>query len=278
MAEPSRARRLLAAELKALRTMRGLSQHAVGNLPQARVWRIEHPDEAPRTVPTRGDVEAWLAITNATNEQQERVLVLLEAAHNETRPWAELAGDDQHLQGGAGDRDQEARLVRLYQPVMVPGLLQTAEYARLVLEQTDPAGERDLASALRGRIDRQQVLYEPGHGFEFLLAEAALRWSPGAGVMAAQLDRLVSLATLASVELRVLPDRRMGVPGWHGFVWRQPSGEGEAPYVTAELVHGGPTVTEPGLVKLYELVWDQLWAAAVVGDEAVALIRGAARG
>ena len=90
--------------------------------------------------------------------------------------------------------------------------------------------------------------------------------------MPAQLDRLVSLSTLAAVELRVLPDDRVGTPGWHAFAWRQPA-DGTEPYVTTELVHGGQVVSELAAVKLYELVWDQLWSAALAGDDALVLVR-----
>ncbi len=272
VAEPSRVRQQLAAELRALRTLRKLTQREIGpdkdhRLPQARVWRIERAETLPRLA----DVTMWLDATDATHEQRNRVVALLEAAHKETRPWPEMAGEERHLQRRAADRDVGARLIRAYSQMM-PGLLQTAEYARLVIAQTDPASHLDHAAALAARMERQRVLYEEGRQFQFLIAEHALRWSPGPGVMPVQLDRLVSLSTLAAVELRVLPDDRVGTPGWHAFVWRQPA-DGAEPYVTTELVHGGQVVSEPAAVKLYESVWDQLWSAALAGDDALALVR-----
>jgi Domain of unknown function (DUF5753) len=59
----------------------------------------------------------------------------------------------------------EARSVRLwnFQPVVVPGLLQTAEYARRVLALVDVSGQRDVAAAA-ARLERQAVLYDEGAG------------------------------------------------------------------------------------------------------------------
>jgi transcriptional regulator with XRE-family HTH domain len=154
----------------------------------------------------------------------------------------------------------------------LPGLLQTAEYARLVIEQTDPDSERDTPAALAARIQRQQILFESGRRFEFLIGDAALLWEPGPGVMDAQRDRLLSLATLPSVEIAVLPARRTGTPAWHGFIQFQ-DGDGSS-CVTTELVHGGQEITEPDAVRRYVALWDRLWKAAATGSDATDLIRG----
>jgi transcriptional regulator with XRE-family HTH domain len=266
-------RRQLGAELRKLRSLAGLSQrHIVEALhsSQAAVSRMERGE----ALPTRDQVLGWLRACGVADDQdvRDRVLALVEAAHGETRPWGDmLAGDEQHLQGIARERETSAVLIRHCQLTWLPGLLQTAEYARLVLEQTDPDSERDAAAALAARIQRQQILFEKGRRFEFLIAEAALLWAPEPDVMAAQRDRLLSLATLPNVEIAVLPVRRSGAPAWHSFVVYQ-AADGSV-LVTTELVHGGQEITDPELVRPYLTWWDRLWNAALVGDEAVELIR-----
>jgi hypothetical protein len=94
--------------------------------------------------------------------------------------------------------------------------------------------------------------------------------------MLGQLDRLTSMATLASVEIRVLPDRREAAPTWHGFDYREPA-DGSPPYVTLELLHAPVVVEAPEDVELYRQLWSQLWDAAAYGDDALALIREASR-
>jgi hypothetical protein len=103
-----------------------------------------------------------------------------------------------------------------------------------------------------------------------------LRWPVGgAEVLAAQRDRLVSLARLRSVELAVVPAIATVVVPWHNFVvWDTVDG---TRYVTTELFHGAQEMTDPESVALYVEVWERLWNTAVVGDAAVELIRQAAQ-
>lgn len=271
MAEPTRLRRQLGAELRAARTLADRTQYdlaAAVEVSQATVVRIEQG----RALLPREGVTRWLDACAAADDVRERVLVLTATAHSETWSWDEpLGGGVSHLQGIAQDRDANARLVRSYHHEWIPGLLQTAAYARNLLPLVDATGRMDHAAAAAARMSGQQVLYQPGHRFEFLIAENALRWSPGEGVMVGQRGHLMALAGLESVEMRILPARRIGAPGWNGFVLRTPK-DGEM-YVTTELLHGGQVITDPDSVALYEALWQQLWEAAVVGDDAVELIR-----
>lgn len=222
------------------------------------------------------EVTRWLDAAEADADVRERVSALAEAALGETRPWRDLVGGEvPHLQGDAAARESAAESVRNFQPTLVPGLLQTAEYARQVLRISDIAGQFDQAAALTARLDRQSVLHEEGRRFAFLLGERALRWSPAPGALAAQLDRLVSLATLDTVAIGVLPDARVvGRAPWHNFaIWSSP----DAPdYVMTELVHGVQEIHDPETVALYVTLWDELWSAAATGSDALELVRAAA--
>jgi transcriptional regulator with XRE-family HTH domain len=271
----SRIRAQLGKELRAVRTLAGLSQRALhsrlGETPsQVTLSRVENGT----AVPDRDLVTRWLTACAATDEVRERVAAQLDAAHNETRAWADMLGDDTHLQGVARICDEDASLIRNCQMAWIPGLLQTAEYARLLAPLVDPLDRFDHAAMVADRMKRQQILYGTGRTFEFLIAEAALLWAPGEAVMPAQLDRLVSAATLSTVQLRILPARRVGAASWHSFVYRE-AAEDNRSAVTTELVHGGGSVTDPDLVALYTELWSQMWSAAAVGDDAVELIRRA---
>lgn len=271
MADPSRIRRQLGAELGTLRTLAGLTQRdLVKALPssQAAVSRFEHGE----AIPTRAQVTTWLTTCAASVEVRDRVLALTRAAHSETRSWRDMDSGAGHLQGTAAERDAAASLVRNCSLGWLPGLVQTAGYARVVLALTDPGGERDTTAAAAARVERQQILYQDGRRFEFLISESALRWAPERSVMGAQLDRLLSLATLPTVEIAVLPVDREGVPAWHSFILHRPA-DGSPDYVTTELVHGGQEVAEPDAVASYAVLWGQLWKAALHGDEAMTMIR-----
>jgi transcriptional regulator with XRE-family HTH domain len=102
--------------------------------------------------------------------------------------------------------EEEASLIRAYEPHYVPGLMQTEDYARTVL----CAGLRDKDEIERRvalRLQRQRALLRPG-GTEFwaVIDETVLRrpvTSPP--VMRGQVDRLLELAALPNVTLQVIP-------------------------------------------------------------------------
>lgn len=271
MAEPSRVRRQLGAELRTLRTLAGLTQRdmesriGVKQVPVSRVERGEQLLSADL-------VRQWAHTMGASEESTARVMALTEAAHGETRPWAELGAIDGGLQAVASNREEQARRVRDCSLTWLPGLCQTGEYARLLIPQIDSDGSIDHAVAVAARIERQQILYREGREFEFLIGEEALRWAPGPGVMEGQRDKLATIATLSGVQVGVLPAHRVGVPAWHNFVLYDPADGAEA-FVTTELVHGGQESRDVKAVALYESLWERMWKAAVGGDEAVELIR-----
>jgi len=109
--------------------------------------------------------------------QRRQLLELAEAAHGETRPWRELLHDDvTHLQHEAQHRERDAVAVSNYQPTIVPGLLQTPEYARAVLEL---GRTRDVDAAVATRIERQQLLHEESHRFHPWWQLAGVHTAPG---------------------------------------------------------------------------------------------------
>ncbi|MBV9312935.1 MAG: helix-turn-helix transcriptional regulator [Pseudonocardia sp.] len=271
MPEPTPLSRKLGEELRALRTLAGLSQRALGSrigLRQPAVHRIE----TGSALPTLDELGAWLSATTGNDDRREQLVPLLEAAHHPTRSWSDLLGEDRQLQDRARIREEQCSLIRVYTPAIVPGLLQTAEYARQLLNLVSPPGA-DVAAQIAKRLDRQHILYQDHRRFEFILGEQALLWSPGPEVMPAQLDRLVSLSTLSTVEPRVLPLGRVGTPPWHDFIYRQPADEEDQPYVTGELLHGEFTASRPDSVQRYTQLWDQLWRASEPVSDAVEAVR-----
>ena len=268
MPEPSRVRSQLGSELRSLRRLAGRTQQDMDpGRRQHRVSRVE----SGLTLLTAVELRRWLDTTDAPDEVRERVLALAEIAHGEIRPWNTLT-EAPHLQGVAAEREEAAGLIRNCAISWLPGLCQTAEYARHLIPQADPYGSIDHAAAVAARMQRQGLLYREGRRFEFLISEHAVRWAPGPGVMAAQRDRLVQVSTLAAVELRVLADARIGAPDWGNFILFTPEGGGDVS-VTTEYPHGGADNPDPQVTALYEAAWSRLWDAALRRDEAIAAIR-----
>jgi hypothetical protein len=182
-----------------------------------------------------------------------------------------------HLQGDMHERESQAQTVRNFQPTLIPGLLQTREYAERMFPLVDPTGRFDHAEAVDRRIERQQALLVPGQHFEFLLGEGALYWNPdpATDILPVQLDRVVLLASLETVDIAVLPlgGQAVAAPWCHFVIW-----EGDEQYVSMELLHGEVRVDGIDDVALYRDLYDRLWARAAKDADAVTLIRRVAAG
>lgn len=260
---PSKRRRL-AAELVRLRDQAGLSGRELARqigISQSKVSRIE----AGTTMPSIPEVTAWAEAVGTSARTLRRLRSLTEAAFVEVHSWRSLLRDRRHLQDDIGRREAAARHIRTFQPHVVPGLLQTADYATRVFQMFLLGyAEEDVAVAVAGRMHRQAVLYEEGE-FEFLISEPALRWCPGRRLLVAQLERIFALSTAASVSIGVIPlDAAAVTVIPHGFVIY---GE-QDPYVTVETVHANVEVTEPSDVALYRNQWEHLARMAILGDAA----------
>jgi hypothetical protein len=77
-----------------------------------------------------------------------------------------------------GELEKEATSICVFQPTMVPGLLQIADYARRVMGHGNLSDQADIDAAVQKRLERQTILYDQTKRF-VLLTEIALRWRPG---------------------------------------------------------------------------------------------------
>lgn len=103
--------------------------------------------------------------------------------------------------------EDEASLIRTYEPHYVPGLLQTEEYARGVLGAGAHGGVEELERRVALRIKRQQLLTKPeAPVLWILMEEAVLRRPVGEPeVMRAQIGRLIEATELPNVTLQIMP-------------------------------------------------------------------------
>lgn len=267
--EPT-SRQMLAAELRRLRDLEGISGRDLARrlgISQSKVSRIE----AGSTVPSLPEVMAWLKELSVACEVQERLVSLTEAAYTEVHPWRAALHRRGHLQNEVQEVESLARQVQVFQPSVVPGLLQIAEYARRVCSLFQvPYSADDLTAAVASRLDRQLALYEPDQRFEFLITEAALRWRPGPPrLLLAQLDRVASVSTLENVSIGLIPlDVEAVAVTSHGFVIYDGDDEDQNSSVSVETVHAKMTVNSPEDIELYRRRWQLLRTMAVFDDEA----------
>ncbi|WP_269189732.1 DUF5753 domain-containing protein [Haloechinothrix halophila] len=192
----------------------------------------------------------------------------LRAIRLEQARWkSQLRRGHQPVQQAYGVSEQRAGVIRVVETALVPGLVQTAGYARAVFGSLAAikGTHDDAGAAVAARMQRQNVLYDEDKRIELLVTEAALN-SPIApsNVMAAQYDRLFALAlgTVHTVRFGIIPgSARLPFPIMHG--WTILDDEVRVETLDTELV-----TREPDDVRLYNDALDELWTVAAEGDDA----------
>ena len=159
------------------------------------------------------DIAAWITATGGTGEERAQLLGLLDQAREEEHTLRRRARHGQApIQAGYNTLVERASLIRLFQTAVVPGLLQTPDYARAILTAAQrqlQLSVEDVEDAVATRMERQRYLYS-GRRFELLVAEPVLRWGiVPPDVMREQIDRLQGAIGLGNVRLGILP---LGVP------------------------------------------------------------------
>lgn len=166
--------------------------------------------------------------------------------------------------------EADMNLLRVFQPALVPGLLQTPEYMRAILSRHDDLNEETVRRTMSARLERQEVLYDEDKTLRFVITEPVLRWlivpTP---VMAGQLDRLISLTRLPNIDLRVVPlaGAQRDIPN-HAFVVRDDRS------VSVETVHAKVVVTDPRDVALYVAKFDGFAERALSGEALKPFLEG----
>ncbi len=105
------------------------------------------------------------------------------------------------------DKEAAAKTLRSFQPLLVPGLLQTENYARAVLRTRIGATDDEIDELVAGRMERQAILdRDKPPTFWAILDEGVLRRPVGgAPVMREQIRHLIEMAKRPSVVIQVIP-------------------------------------------------------------------------
>ncbi|MER5211929.1 helix-turn-helix transcriptional regulator [Streptomyces sp. NPDC002838] len=207
---PAVRRRKLGGELRALRTGAGLTSGEAARLVgwhQSKVSRIETGASGVKPADVRLLLDAY-----GVRDAQLRELLLALAGSDESGGrhhwWHAYRGVLPPTYRDFISLESQASAMRTLETSVVPGLLQTPEYARAVTKAAvDGLDDERLDALVEVRLARQDVLRShPPLELSAVLDEAVLRRDVGGpGVMARQLERLVEAALLPQVRLQVLP-------------------------------------------------------------------------
>lgn len=250
----------LGARLRVLRGESGLTGAVLAQragVGQPTVSKIE----TGRMVPSRDVLDRLLGalgVDESVSREVRELLASVVAAEDDEPTAVDVA------EGTTVDEEvRSAQSVRSFQCVVLPAMLQSAEYARHVFQSALRSTPEAVGRAVAARVDRQSVLYEPGREAVFVVTEAVLRTWPGSpALMLAQFDRLLAVESLSTVRLGVIPWRRpVPVLPRHGFTLCDHRA------VVIETFDNERVSTDAAEVAGYEETFERFERAAVFGDE-----------
>lgn len=250
---------------------------------EAKIWRIETGQTSMRSL----DVAAICQVYGAPPELTEALKGL--AKETKGRGWWHTYGDaipdffDLYI-----GLEEAASEFQWYEGELVPGLLQTGDYARLLMQMDAPeADEDEIERRVHVRVSRQSLLTRPTAPptLQVALNEAVLRRPVGGrAVMAGQLSRLQELAELPNVDIRVLPFRNglhHGVVSGPFVTLRFPADAGgretEPPVVYIEGMTGALYLDKPQEVDRYDRAFGELWDTALNSTQSKNLLATAVK-
>ncbi|TWD84003.1 helix-turn-helix protein [Kribbella amoyensis] len=271
MSSFQRAREALGNRLREMRldahlTGRRLASEA--GWPPSKISKIE----AGRQTPSDTDVTTWARICDREQLVPELVASLrsLEQQYVEFRRMFRTGLPSR--QRSIGEIESKTELTRNFEPCFVPGLLQTAEYARYRFAEGDPdesergvpKSEAELEEAIAARMDRQRVLHRGDKRFHFVMTEAVLRYQVcPPDVMTGQVGHLISMTTLPTIRVGIIPfGAPLSVGPLHGFYLY------DNKLAIVELFTAVLNISQSDELAAYERVFGHLANAAAYGNDA----------
>jgi transcriptional regulator with XRE-family HTH domain len=249
---------------------------------ETKVWRIETGQTSLRS----HDVELMCRIYAAPPDLTEALMGL--ARETKAKGWWHAYGDvipegfDVYI-----GLEEAAAEISAYQPELVPGLLQTEQYARAVITADNLGVDaKEIDRRVHVRIARQALVRRQTAPPQLIVAlnEAIVRRPVGGTqVMAAQLDSLAESAALPNVALRVVPftaGLHHGVMSGPFVILRFPlNGDGhdsEPATVYIDGFTGALYLDKAREVDRYASAFENIWSAALDQAASRELIRQAA--
>lgn len=267
---PTLRRRQLGMELRRLReTAHVTIDHVAERLEcsGSKISRIE----TGQTGVTPRDVRDMLDIYGVDPEYADQLLKIAREARQ--KGWWQLYGDV--LTSAYVGLEAAADHIRSYEALVVPGLLQTEEYAQAMIHAARPdIGATDVDKRVRVRMGRQSLLTQDDPiDLWVVLDEAVLRRPVGGrAVMRRQLEHLSLAASWPNVTLQVLPFSAGSHAGMDGaftmLLYDESAGQN---FVFASNAAGGLFLEKDDELQRYGFIFDYLRANALRPDESVSM-------
>jgi transcriptional regulator with XRE-family HTH domain len=281
---PAVARRRVRLALKKAREALGLSQSTVAKKMEwslSKVQRIESGDVGISGT----DLRVLLDLYGVTDEEEVEQL-LEEARISRRQRWWTAAEYRDHLSPGLRQLLQfeaEAVAVRVYQPVLVPGAMQTPAQADFVLGWWNKSltdDERRVRYNVRMQRRREIIDAPDGPLFLLILDESALKREVGGlEVMAEQLETLAEIASRPNIKIRIVPLQEGALLGVLGsFVVLDLDEKDPTDAVLyREIVTRDEIIHDPAEVRFYRENFERLWLRSYDEEKSLRAIDAEAR-
>jgi transcriptional regulator with XRE-family HTH domain len=173
--------------------------------------------------------------------------------------------------------EEEARVLRMFEHTLVPGLFQTESYARVLAEAYLEASDQDVKDRVDARMARQAILSRedppPPRVWAVIDEQVLYRGIGGPAVMLAQVEHLAELARMQKITIQVIP-ATCPHPGLLGaFVVAETDQPTAIVYL--ETASEGQTVEDPDMAESMTLMFDALRTEALTGSASLKLIEEA---
>ncbi|MEW2247010.1 MULTISPECIES: helix-turn-helix domain-containing protein [unclassified Streptomyces] len=270
---PTVRRRRLGQELRRLRELKGMTAEEVAErllVSQSKISRLEN---GRRSISQR-DVRDLCSVYEV--EDQRVVDSLMQMAKDSRQQgWWHTFGDIPYSVYIGLETD--AASLRVYDPQVVPGLLQTRQYAEALIAGALPeTAQADIEKRVQVRMRRQERITAPENPLRLwaVLDEAALRRVVGnKSVMRDQLDHLVEQSQLPHVTVQVIPFDMGAHPGLNGqYAILEFPDAADSSVVYIEGVTSDLYLEKPNDVHKYAVMYEHLRAQALNVDQSLQFI------
>ncbi|MEV5413385.1 helix-turn-helix transcriptional regulator [Thermopolyspora sp. NPDC052614] len=263
--------RLLGRELKNLRIRAGFTQEQVAEELNCSVGRIVYTESGKGSRPNLEYIRALLDLYGVRDEAARETLIGL-ARRGRQKGWWTFYSD--LFPAGLPGWEEDASVIRTYDNI-IPGLLQTRDYATALFKGIGIHMPLDIERKTAGRMRRQEILRrENPPELWAVIDEAALRRLVGGReVMYAQLGHLLELASRPNITIQILPFDADAYEPIDGTFHILDFGELEQPSLVYIATAGGPAFLErPEEVERCTLVFDRAVMASKSPQESLRFI------
>jgi transcriptional regulator with XRE-family HTH domain len=272
-------RRQLMTELKRLRENARLTQDDVAeqlDWHATKLMRIE----TGRTAPHPNDVRLMLDVYGVTDQEQVHTLAKLARDARQRGWWYSYRDILLSRYDFFIGLESEASSIRSFELAMIPGLLQTASYARAVIcAGQQKLGRDEVDRLIEVRSTRQRILAERDEARLWAILDESVihRVIGGSSVMREQLEHLIAVGEQGRVAVQVVPygtDAHPGLAGPFTILGFDRAAEPDIVYL--ESVGGNLCVDKPEETRLFADTFDHLRTVAHSPGETQAMLRAVA--